>query len=309
MHRRWHAAIDATKTVQRVRQLCEPRLESVWSLCRFGGGAIATTGEGVSPTVSVLSPLIAAHGLITTEDADGFLRACGTYTPRTRDRMLAALCAGGALVRVRRGLYACAASNAGGPDPYLVAARLAPDAILCARTALEVHGVVVPNTSQCTYFTRLATTGRGPVWCGTMMQPVSHPTALVRAGIPFTETQLVDSKGSSPIRVSTLERAFVDVLDRPRLTGEWPELVQVLGAIAALDLDRVIRYLETLDNATTSAKAGWFLERHQEQFGVTSDTLSRLERLRPRGPHYLSRTRRVSGRYVARWNLVIPPTL
>ena len=171
MRRRWQVTIAGTKRVRHVRFLCGLRLGSVWSVCGFGGIAIATTGEGVSPTVSVLTPLIAAHGLITTEDADGFLRACGTYTPRTRDRMLAALCAGGALVRVRRGLYACAASDAGGPDPYLVAARLAPDAVLCARTALEVHGVVVPNTSRCTYFTRLATTGRGPVWCGTLMQP------------------------------------------------------------------------------------------------------------------------------------------
>lgn len=260
-------------------------------------------------SVSVLTPLIAAHGLITTEDADGFLRRCGTYNSRTRDRMLAALCADGALVRVRRGLYARATPEAGGPDPYLVAAHLAPDAVLGARTALEVHGVVVPNTARCTYFTRLATTGRGPVWCGTMMQPVSHPTALVRAGNTFAETQLVDGKGFRSIRVSTLERAFVDVLDRPRLTGEWPEVVQVLGAIATLDLDRVVRYLECLDNATTAAKAGWFLERHQEQFGVTPDVFSRLETLRPRGPHYLSRTHRVSGRYVARWNLVVPPTL
>lgn len=262
---------------------------------------------GVLSAVTVLAPLIAAHGLITTEDADAFLRTMGTYTPRTRDRLLAGLCSHGELVRVRRGLYARAKAEAGGPNPYLVAARLAPDAVLGVRTALEVRGLAPATAHRCTYFTRLASTGRGPVWCGTTMQPVSHPTALVRAGRPFAETELLDGNGYGPMRVATVERTFVDVLDRPRLTGEWPDVMQALSAIPAIDFDRMIGYLESLDNATTAAKAGWFLERHQEQYGVTADVLNRLEALRPRGPHYLSRTRRESGRYIARWNLVVPP--
>jgi predicted transcriptional regulator of viral defense system len=259
--------------------------------------------------MTVLAPLIATHGLITTEEVDAFLLDVGPFTSRTRDRMLAGLCTQGALVRVRRGLYARATVDHGGPNPYLVAAHLAPDAVLGVRTALEVRGIVLPNGTRCTYFTRSASTGRGPVWCGTVMRPISHPTALVRAGQPFLETELLDGNACGPMRVATLARSFVDVLDRPRLTGDWPDVLQVLGAIPVLDLDRVVRYLECLDNATTAAKAGWFLERHQEQFGVTPAVLSRLETLRPRGPHYLSRTRRESGRYVARWNLVVPPTL
>jgi predicted transcriptional regulator of viral defense system len=259
--------------------------------------------------MTVLAPLIASHGLISTEEVDAFLVDVGTFTSRTRDRLLAGLCTQGALVRVRRGLYARATPDRGGPNSYLVAAHLAPDAVLGVRTALEVRGVVAPDDRRCTYFTRLTNTGRGPVWCGTVMQPISHPTALVRAGRPFIETELLDGNGCGPMRVATIARSFVDVLDRPRLTGAWPDVLQTLGAIPILDLDRVVRYLEYLDNATTAAKAGWFLERHQEQFGVTPEVLARLETLRPRGPHYLSRTRRESGRYVARWNLVVPATL
>lgn len=257
----------------------------------------------------MLNALIATRGLITTDDAEAFLRSNGTYTARTRDRALAALCASGDLVRVRRGLYARARPGRGSPDPYLLASHLATDAVLGLRTALEVRGVVVPNTARCIYFTRLASTGRGPTWCGTMMQPISHPVALVRTGKEFVETEMVDGNGAGSMRVATIERAFVDVLDRPRLTGDWPDLIHLLGAIAALNLDRVIQYLAVLDNATTAAKVGWFLERHQEQFAVSADVLNQLEGMRPRGPHYLSRTQRVSGRYVARWNLVVPPTL
>jgi predicted transcriptional regulator of viral defense system len=261
--------------------------------------------------VSGLRDLIATHMLITTEDADAFLRSRGTRNPRTRDRTLAALCASGDLVRVQRGLYARAGPERCGPDPYLVASRLAPDAILGLHTALEVRGIVARTTTRCVYFTRLAGTGRrrGPIWCGMGMHRISHPVALARAGKKFLETEMVEGQGGIKIRVTTIERAFVDLMDRPRLTGDWPAIVQVLDAIPPLDLDRVIHYVGCLDNATTAAIAGWFLERNQDRFGVTHAVLCRLEHLRPRGPHYLSRSQRVRGRYIARWNLVVPPLL
>jgi predicted transcriptional regulator of viral defense system len=141
------------------------------------------------------------------------------------------------------------------------------------------------------------------------MCPVSHPTALLRSGAAFVETEVMDGTGAGPLRVSTLERTFVDLLERPRLTGAWPEVLRVVGTFPELDLDRVVCYVRCLDNATTAAKAGWILERCERQFGTTRTVLHRLEALRPRGPHYLSRTDRESGRYLARWRLVVPATL
>jgi predicted transcriptional regulator of viral defense system len=253
-----------------------------------------------------LDTLLARVRLFTTEDVERCLRRSGGTSARGRDRLLASLCAAGELVRVRRGLYATAAPDGTTPDPYHIAAWLAPDAILGFGTALEVRGVLPQRGNRCVYFTRLASAGRGPTWHGVVMQPVSHPTALVRHGGPLTGTELVDGNGCGPLRVTTIERTFVDILERPRLTGSWPEVVRTIGLIPALDFDRVVDYLDRLGNATTAAKVGWMLERHQEQFGVTADVLSRIERLRPRGPHYLSRTRRESGQYIARWNLVVP---
>jgi predicted transcriptional regulator of viral defense system len=257
----------------------------------------------------VLHDLIAAHAVVTTDDVDAFLRSRGRYGPRTRDRALATLCASGDLVRVQRGLYARGNPELGSPDPYLLASRLAPDAVLGLHSALEVHGVVTPSTTRCVYFTRLAGAARAPVWRGTRLHRISHPVALARADKKFLETEMVEGHGGTCMRVTTVERAFVDVMDRPRLTGDWPRVIQVLDAIPTLDLDRVIHYAGCLDNATTAAKVGWFLERYQERLSVTAGVLCRLEQMRPRGPHYLSRSQRVSGRYVARWNLVVPPTV
>jgi len=249
--------------------------------------------------------------LITTEDTDVFLRSRGMHNPRTRHRELAALCASGDLVRVQRGVYARGGPECCGPDPYLVASHLAPDAVLGLHTALEARGLVAPTTARCVYFTRLAS-GRprgGPVWRGMRMHRILHPVALVRAGKKFLETEMVEGQSGVRMRATTIERSFVDLMDRPRLAGDWPAVVQVLDAIGPFDLDRVIHYAGCLGNATTAAIAGWYLERNQERLGVTPAVLCRLEHLRPRGPHYLSRSQRVRGRYIARWNLVVPPSL
>jgi predicted transcriptional regulator of viral defense system len=256
-----------------------------------------------------LAPLLAELRLFTTDDVDRCLRRCGHRSRRGRDRLLASLCDDGTLIRVRRGLYAAADADGTTPDPYHLAASLASDAILGLTTALEARGVLPRKSDRCIYFTRLAGAGQGPMWHGVVMQPISHPTALVRNGGPAVESELIDGNGCGPLRVSTVERAVVDILERPRLTGSWPDVVRIIGLLPILDLDRVVWYLQRLDNATTAAKAGWLLERHQEQFGVSADVLSRIEHLRPRGPHYLSRTRRESGQYVARWNLVVPRAL
>ncbi|SRR5579863_254840 len=266
--------------------------------------------DGVSNgIVSVLHALIAGRGLITTEEVNAFLGTRGTYSTRTRDRALAALCATGQLVRIQRGLYARGSPQGGESESYLLASYLSRDAVLGLRTALEIRGIVAPDPTQCTYFARLTKAGRGRMWRGTRMCRAAHPVALVRARREFVETALVEGREGAQMRVATIERSFVDLLDRPRLTGGWPAVIQVLDAIPALDLDRVVEYVACLDNATTAAKAGWILERYQEHLGVTADVLCRLERMRPRGPHYLSRSQRVSGRYLTRWNLVVPPVL
>ncbi len=265
----------------------------------------------VSQRLATLDALLASRCLWNVEDVDQCFRRAGKPTVAYRDRVLSELCAAGILVRVQRGLYAHAASARRGLDPCQLALWIAPDAVLAGRTALEIR-IGLPKSQRhrcCIFFTRMATRGAGPCWQGVTMQPIAHPVALVREGETLMETNRVGNDDGRPLHVTTLERAFIDLLERPRLNGKWQDLLSLIGTIPALDLDRTVRYLERLGNATTAAKAGWLLERHEEQFGVSSSVLAQIQRLRPRGPHYLSRTHRESGRYLARWNLVVPPEL
>ena len=72
------------------------------------------------------------------------------------------------------------------------------------------------------------------------------------------------------------------------------------------DLDQVIAYVLFLQNATTAAKVGFFLEQHKEALLIEDDHLEPLRRLRPHQPHYFMRGKRHDCRYIRDWNLMIP---
>jgi predicted transcriptional regulator of viral defense system len=106
------------------------------------------------------------------------------------------------------------------------------------------------------------------------------------------------------VRVASLERSLVDVLDRPDLGGGWEEIWRSAESVEYYDISQVVEYALLLRNATTAAKVGFFLEQHQEQLTVAASQLDRLREVRSRQPHYLERGR--SGRLVAAWNLIVP---
>lgn len=108
------------------------------------------------------------------------------------------------------------------------------------------------------------------------------------------------------VRVTNLERTMVDVLDRPQLGGGWEEIWRSLESVEFFDLDAVVDYALLLGNATTIAKAGFFLEQHRERLMVEERHLEQLRKHGPRAPFYLSRSQRHPGKLVAGWNLVVP---
>jgi predicted transcriptional regulator of viral defense system len=109
------------------------------------------------------------------------------------------------------------------------------------------------------------------------------------------------------VRVTNLERTMVDVLDRPQFGGGWEEIWRSLEGVAFFDLDVIVQYALLLQNATTIAKVGFFLEHHKEHLMVEGRHLDPLRKNSPQRPHYLSRGNRRPGRLVAGWNLVVPP--
>ena len=171
----------------------------------------------------------------------------------------------GRLVRVRRGLFAVIPPEADGDtypiDPYLVTSKLTPDSVLSHHTALEFHGRAYSIWQQFTYLASrpLDTfTFRSQVYRGT-----KFPEALVRSGAERFSVLTTERAGMS-LKVTSLERTFVDILDRPLFSGGWEEVWRSLESVEFFDLDRIVEYVLLLGNATTAAKVGFYLDQHRD---------------------------------------------
>lgn len=250
------------------------------------------------------------HPVFTAAEFQDFLQHRGAMSDSTRKTLLARRQKAGHIVRIRRGLYATVPAGTTAEtapvDPYLVAARMAPDAVLGYHTALECHGKAHSVFEVFRYLTKGA--ARAVTFRSYRFEPVLFSKALRDRKQEMFGVRRMDRSGL-PVQVTSLERTLVDVLDRPDLAGGWEEIWRCLESVEFFDLDQVVEYALLLDNSTTIAKVGFFLEQHREPLMVEESHLLPLQKHKPRQPHYLERNSNRPGRLVAQWNLVVPAEL
>ncbi len=247
------------------------------------------------------------HAVFTTKELDRFLSARGSGNPNTRGSLLTYYRKKGRIIPIRRGLYATVrigSDPASSPvDPYLVAAKLTLDAVLAYHSALEFHGKAYSVHTSLYYIS--ATKSTPLTFQGHEFVRAPVPLALQAKGEEMFGVIQRNRSGVN-LRITNLERTLVDVLDRPDLSGSWEEIWRSLESIEFFDIDQVIAYVLFLENATTAAKVGFFLDQHREVLMVEDVHLETLRRLRPRQPHYFVRGKRNDCRLVGDWNLMIP---
>jgi predicted transcriptional regulator of viral defense system len=227
-------------------------------------------------------------------------------SPRTTDSLLRRYVADGRLLRVRAGLYVVVprgADAATAPvDPYLVATKLAPDATVAYHAALQFWGKAYSVWQRFHFVTETST--RALRFRGLEFVPVKLPLPLRQ--LPTSGRYVTDQRhAGGTVRVTTLERTLVDVLDAPSNAGGWEEIWRSLEMVEFFDLDAVASYAVKLGSALTAARVGFFLDQHREALMVEDKHLDPLRRLRPRQPRYLD-ARRKPGKLVAAWNLIVP---
>lgn len=210
----------------------------------------------------------------------------------------------GRVKQVRRGLYLSAPP--GKPvvaDPYLICSKMASDAVLAYHTAMQFHGKVytVRNDYVCCSRSRVHSFD----YEGQTFKAVLFPRSLLIKGQEAFAVEVTESQGE-PLRVTSLERTMVDMLQRPELSGGWEEVWRSLEMVEYYHLDKIVEYVDLLDNATTAAKVGLFLDQHREQLMVDPSHLERLKARCPKSPHYLERSHKGNSKLFPDWNLVVP---
>jgi predicted transcriptional regulator of viral defense system len=162
----------------------------------------------------------------------------------TRDSLLAHHMKTGRILRIRRGLYVSVSfgfSPESCPlDTFLLAGTMSDDAVLAYHTALEFYGKAHSFQKRLLFLT------------GRAIRPVTFRGYDSEGGICFPKT-LVENKKEFfavdtaervryPVRVTSLERTMVDVLDRPSLGGGWEEIWRSLESVEFFDVDKVVDY-------------------------------------------------------------------
>ncbi len=254
-----------------------------------------------------LKELLLQKAVLTHADIRAYRGANGANNDKTMAALLAYHLRKGHLVRVRRGLYLVVPPGASPEtcpvDPYLLAAKMTDDAVLAYHTALEVHGKAHSVFERFYYLSNKAS--RPATFRACSFQSVRPPGALCAKKMENFSIKMRDRMGIA-VRVTSLERTLVDVLDRPELGGGWEELWRSLESVEFFDLDVVVEYALLLDNATTAAKVGYFLDQHRRALMVEDKHLLPLKKRRPKSPHYLERRDRSNGHLVSEWNLFVP---
>lgn len=246
------------------------------------------------------------HAVFTGRQVKAYLNAQGYANPHRCASLLAYYKKTGRIIRIRRGLYASIPPGAN-PDTYpvdkfLVTSNMAPDAVLAYHSALEFHGMAYSAWSHCLY--AAARPVEDVRFRSQWIRGTAFPRSLMQARAKHYA--VLELPRRDALRVTSLERTLVDVLDRPHLAGGWEEIWRSLEMIAWVAVEQVVEYALLLRNATVVAKVGFYLDQHREELMLSDRHLTPLRQHIPRQPVYWQRSERAPGRLASTWNIVVP---
>lgn len=245
------------------------------------------------------------HPVFTTSEFTEYLGSKDNPNKSTRDNLLAYHVKNGSLVRVKQGLYAVVPSGMTATDclvdPYLLASKMAEDAVLAYHTALDFHSKSYSVFNKFLYLTKRSV--KDVSFRIYQFIPVRTPKSLLdkrRSDFGVIKSE----RNGMEIRVTSLERTLVDLFDKPDLGGGWEEIWRSLESVEFYNINEIVEYALLLGKASTIAEVGYFLERNEERFFVNTSDLEALKNEIPKQPHYMDK--KLKGSLVKQWNLIVP---
>lgn len=264
------------------------------------------------PAAAPRSPLefIKQHAVFTVEEFRAAYLALDRDARAAHDT-LAYHVRSGRIVSVRRGLYA----RAGWVDPWLLASKIVPDAVISHDGALSFHGLTGAG-----YRLTYMTTRRLEDFCHGEI--VYQPLRVTAARLRSTDAQTFEREHAF-VRVSTLEQALVDCLadldrvpgtgkdlEAPRALPNLDELFDVFSRSAdATNLDHLVSLALARKSPLLTSRLGFFLQCSRKR-KLDERQVGRLEaHMLPAPAYFLRSARTKHDVLLGRWNLILPPQL
>ncbi|MDP3445987.1 MAG: type IV toxin-antitoxin system AbiEi family antitoxin [Ignavibacteria bacterium] len=217
----------------------------------------------------------------------------------------------GNLISIQKGVYAVV-SRGDSPedtyiDPLLLASKLTDDAIIGYQSALQYHGSLHSERFETIILTKKKLPSLRVK--NETFRYTQYPKTLLEKGLEKIEIEKIQ-RLSHFILVTTPERTFVDVLDRPWLIGhDWEEITHSLEKTYIGRPQALLHYLQCLGSATTAARVGYFIERKEGHYNISEEIIEQIYALRPNNPVFLDCALEEDHCLVKKWNLKIPLSL
>ncbi len=245
--------------------------------------------------------------VFTTDELKRFLSKSGSKSLENYSVLLSYHVKRGRILKICRGLYAVVPLNQNAeeynPDSFLIAGKRTSDAILAYHTAQEFKGNAYSLLNTRTFLTKKSV--RPFIFRGIQYIPTRPSKSLLRSSNYYILTDQVDIRGRT-VFITSRERTFVDMLDRPKLCGGFEEVWRSLQTVEYLDSGNLLKYLKALCNSTTNAKVGFFLQKHPNIIGNDQTFLNELKEMIPASVHYFDRSRVDRVKLAKEWNLAVP---
>jgi predicted transcriptional regulator of viral defense system len=208
----------------------------------------------------------------------------------------------GKIIRLGRSIFAVVSPTKSKINPYLLAGKITRDAVVADHSAL-CYWTGNRTIPSCFYYM-----AKSP-WKWFIRQNTAYCGITTPRGIQQAKQEKLgiceETIEGTTFRITGPERTLVDVLNSPKRCGGWKTAWQALESLPNIKLDLVLEYLKSLNNATATAKVGYYLDEHRDQFQLTDGQINELIALRPKQPCYVDRSKRHNGVFIKRWNLII----
>ena len=206
----------------------------------------------------------------------------------------------GFVKKVKRNLYYCVnlENRNSTANRFIVGSNINPTAYLSYHSALEYHGLA----HQTFYEVYVAS---DKVFRNFEFENITYKYV----SCPFYNGVVVP-ESNSKIRVTNVERTFIDCIKNIDLAGGTEELFQCLDSFLTLNNDRLLEYLELYDIQFLYQKAGYIFERYKIDFGIKDELIDACQQKVGEGIRYFDEDARAgNGVLVKKWNLIIPKNI
>lgn len=198
------------------------------------------------------------------------------------------------VVRIRKNLYTCIDLTTGDiiANKYQIATAINDETYVSHHTAFEFHGIAnqVYNTVYVSSKKRFNTFE----FMGTTYKYISSTF----------DDGVIQVKNVEGIRITDVERTFVDSVNFVSKVGGIEELINITKTIETINENKLLKYMELYNKKVLFQKIGYFLDNYYNGQRLDIELFETCQLKSGSSVRYLAQGR--EGEFQSKWNLIVP---